>query len=143
MRDSLLAILLPSAVAVGVAVPAATGVASTTRGAAVPAGLVGTWTRTVTAEDARRVGGQKATSVFPGAVWTLSVKRTGAATYTQGYVTIMGQVVVTGPGHVRIKDDSTPDTYAWHRSGSHLTFTKLKDPERDRIVTFSGIWKRK
>jgi hypothetical protein len=57
-------------------VPVAAAIAADGKAEGIDSRLVGTWTRTVTAADVKRVGN---TSIGPGGLWTLTVKPSGAA----------------------------------------------------------------
>ncbi len=105
-----------------------------------PAQLVGRWTRTVTATDAKHTGGIPA-----GTVWTLTIKRTGAASVSSpGVVSFAGSLLPASADRVDIKlGFPFPDAYQWRLSGPLLTFTKVSDRIAYRAALFSGIWKRK
>src|SRR5262245_66554574 len=62
--------------AVAVVIPVANGIASETKASAVPATLVGQWTRTVTAADWKRAGATGFVTSVVGPM-TLTVKTNG------------------------------------------------------------------
>jgi hypothetical protein len=134
--------LLLVALAVGVVVPVASGIAAVTQTSAVPAKLVGKWTRKVTSADVKRTGGY---GVSAGTVCTLTVKRSGVAhldcTNIGGFG---GTIVPAGANRVHINlGIPSPDVYKWRVSGRLLTFTKVKDTVADREAAMEGVWKRK
>src|SRR5262245_61148491 len=110
----------------------------------LPAQLVGTWTRTVTAADVKRdqsYGGPG------GGRWTLTIKANGAASVgSKGLGTFKGPIVAAGPNRVHINVGLVfPNTYSWRVSGRNLTFTKISESRvaTDKLVVFWGTWKRK
>ena len=128
--------------AVAVLIGAGSAIAATTRTSAVPAKLVGKWTRKVTSADVSRAGAYG----FPdGSVCTLTVKKSGATNLT---CTAVGEedgtIVPAGVNRVHIRlGVPTPDVYRWRVSGRLLTFTKVKDTVADREAAMEGVWKRK
>lgn len=110
--------------------------------AAVPAKLVGTWTRKVTASDVARA---HSTGIPPGTVWTLTVKPNGAAVVgSPGIVTFGGKVIPAGVGRARLELGlASPDVYRWSGTTRRLTFDKIRDPVADRVAVFSGAWRRR
>lgn len=134
------------ALAVSVVAPAASGVAAVANTSAVPAPLVGTWTRTVTAADVKRAG---ATLVHAGWPCTLTIKSAGVLNAsiicTGGQPGgFQGIVDVAGAHRVHIKlIEPDPDVYSWHVSGRLLTLTKVKDTAASREAVFWGVWRRK
>jgi hypothetical protein len=143
----LIILLALIAAAVSLVAPAASGIAAVANTSAVPAPLVGKWTRTVTAADVKRVGATY--PVHAGMVCTLTIKKDGVFNASVictggqkgGFV---GTVEVAGPNRVHIKlSDPYPDVYSWHVSERRLTFTKVKDPFANRVAVFSGVWHRK
>jgi hypothetical protein len=128
------------ALAVLAAAGGAIGAAASTR--AVPAKLVGKWTRTVTLADLKRTG---ASGVTVGSVCTLTITKSGAAHMPCTNVGAFdGTIVPAGGDRVHINLGlSTPDVYKWRVSGGRLTFTKVKDTVADRTAAMEGVWKRK
>ena len=130
--------------AVAVVVPVASGIAAATRTSAVPAKQVGKWTRKVTSADVKRTG---ATGTPDGSVWTLTIKKSGAAVVSSpGVDSLDGNIVPAGVDRVHININlvtPTPNIYRWSVSGRLLTFTKISDPIPDRAAIFAGVWKRK
>ena len=138
-------IILLGAVAGAVSLVAASAALPNT--SAVPAPLVGKWTRTVTAADVKRVG-----ATFPvhaGMICTLTIKKDGvwnaSVICTGGQKGgFLGTVDVAGPNRVHIKlSEPIPDVYGWHVSGRRLALTKVKDTFANRDAVFSGVWDRK
>jgi hypothetical protein len=117
-------------------------VAASTPASAVPAKLVGTWTRKVTSEDVARAN---AARVFEGSVCTLTVKQSGDPSnfhlFCKGVGYKDGEIVSAGANRVHI--GPRPNLYTWGVSGGLLTFTEISDPVRDRVAIFSGDWTRK
>ena len=135
------------ALAVSGVAPAASAIAAVANTSAVPAPLVGTWTRTVTAADVKRVG---ATSpVHAGMICTLTIKKGGvlnASVICKGGQPggFQGIVDVAGANRVHIKlSEPVPDVYSWQVSGRLLTLTKVKDTFANRAAVFWGVWRRK
>ncbi len=131
--------------AVAVVVPVASGIAAVSRPSAVPAKLVGKWTRTVTRADVKRGGGLV---LMAGHVFTLTITKSGSSTVScaglGGLCTADGKIVPAGINRVHINVGApTPSLYGWRVSGRLLTFTKLKDSVPDRVEIMWGVWKRK
>ena len=143
-------IILSGLMAIAVAsslVAATSGIAAVVNTSAVPAPLVGTWTRTVAAADVKRVGATY--PVHAGMVCTLTIKKDGpwnaSVICTGGQKGgFVGTVDVAGPDRVHIKlSEPIPDVYGWHVSGGRLTLTKVKDTFANRVAVFAGVWHRK
>ena len=116
--------------------------AETTTTAAVPAELVGEWTRKVTSADVTRTG---ARGVPAGTVCTLTMKKSDEAGVDCGPSVggFEGTVVPAGTDRVHISlGISSPNVYMWRVSGPLLTFTKVKDGVLDREAVLGGVWKR-
>ncbi len=133
---------------VAAVVPAASGIAAVTQRSAVPAKLVGQWTRKVAAADPKRTGGTGGIPV--GSVWTLTIKKSGgfslsgvSATWASGELD--GNILSAGANrvHIHLEPVSPPNVYKWRVSGRLLTFTKISDAEVDRATVMWGVWKRK
>lgn len=123
-------------------VPVADGIAAATEANAVPAKLVGRWTRKITAADVKRTG---AFEILTGSVCTLTIKKSGAASVVcTGVGGFDGLIVTAGTNRVHI-DLGLPgsNVYRWRVSGRLLTFTRISDPIADRAAAFWGVWKRK
>jgi len=139
--------LVPVGVAVSLVTPGASGIAEVANAGAVPAPLVGTWIRTVTAADVKRVGATL--PVHAGMTCTLTIKKDGvlnaSVICTGGQKGgFQGTVDVAGPSQVHIKlSESIPDVYSWHVSGRRLTLTRVKDAFANRTAVFWGVWQRK
>ena len=127
---------------VAVLVPAASGIAAVTQSSAVPAKLVGKWTRKVTSADVKRTGGY---GVPAGTVCTLTIKKSGVAhLFCTNIGGFDGNIVPAGTNRVHINlGDPRANVYGWRVSGRLLTFTKLKDIVADRVAGMEGVWKRK
>ncbi len=132
--------------AVAVVVPVASGIAAATKAGAFPAQLVGPWTRTVTAVDVKRSG---STDVAAGSVWTLTIKKSGAASISGrgGGLALpghTGHIVPAGANRVHIYVPFVfPNVYRWRVSRRLLTFTKISDKLGTNAPVFPGVWKRK
>jgi hypothetical protein len=146
--------VLCSALALGVAVaaPAANGFAAQPNSSAVPAKLVGAWSRNV-----------KQANVLVG-VWTMVVKKNGETNfYTPGgyrpgciakhtcislistsYAVAGGRMTV-GPLSGTFVTCGAKAIYSWKVSGQSLTLKAVADTNKDcapRKALFSGVWKR-
>jgi hypothetical protein len=136
------------AVIAGVTLEAAGLHAAPSSHAALPAKLVGRWTRLVTASDVERAN---APGIRAGSVWTFTVKRSGAAAVgSPGIATFSGRIVPAGADLVHIKlgfgspiGFASLGLYKWRAIGEHLTVVKVRDPIADRVAVFSGSWSRK
>ena len=131
--------------AVAMVVPVASGIAAGTQTSAVPAKLIGTWTRKVTSADVKRAG---ALGIPAGSVCTITVKKSGVFNSyvfcTRGVGGFDGNITPAGTNRVHINLGlSNPNVYRWRVSGRLLTFTKISDPVQDRAVVFWGVWKRR
>jgi hypothetical protein len=130
--------------AVAVVVPVASGIAAVTQARAVPAKLVGTWTRKVTSADVKRAS---AAGILAGSVCTLKIKKSGILNASVFCTTVGGfEGIITPAGTNRVHINlglSNPNVYRWQVSGRLLTFTKIRDPVQDRVAVFWGVWKRK
>lgn len=129
-------------IAVAVVIPAASGLAAETRTSAAPPQLVGKWTRKITSADVKRTGGYPG---LAGAVCTLVIKKTGAASIACGTLAgFTGNIVRAGANRVHINlGTPSPDVYRWRVSRGLLTFTKVRDSEPDRVEAMVGTWKRR
>jgi hypothetical protein len=121
------------------------GVAALSQTRAFPAQLVGQWTRTVTAVDVKRSG---STDVSAGSVWTLTIKKSGAASISTPTSSersrFTGHIVPAGANRVHIYVPFViPNVYRWRVSGRLLTFTKISDKFATAAPVFPGVWKRK
>ena len=132
------------ALAVSLVALAASGIAAVARSSALPAPLLGKWTRTVTSADVKHVG---ATGIPAGSICTLTINHSvlnASVSCTKGVGAFQGIVAPAGANRVHIQlGMPNPDVYSWRVSGSHLTFTKVKDTVPDREAVFLGIWQRK
>jgi hypothetical protein len=130
--------------AVAVVVPVANGIAASSGKSAVPAQLVGVWTRTVTEADAQHAGAGQA---FVGDHCRLMIRKTGkdnASVFLGPSSQLAGGIVSAGAGRVHINLGSpAPDVYRWKVTGRLLTLTKIRDDAPDRVAVFAGVWKRK
>jgi len=141
-RTFLIPSMLVSALAAALALPLASGIASSGKADVVSAKMVGKWTRTVTNADVTKSGGY---GVQAGSKFTLTVKKSGAAVLGSPSLgpPFTGKLVAAGGSQVHIKLGPHPvNVYAWRVSGKHLTFTKIKDSEGDRVAIFVGTWQR-
>ncbi len=141
-------------VTVAMVVPVASGIAAATRASAVPAKLVGVWSRNVTQANWNKYGQGRAG--FPVGVWSIVIKKNGDVEfYVPGsYVTgckacvpdvvtdftIRATSLTVGPVPVC----STKGIYSWKVSGRLLTLRAIADKKCGaREALLSGLWKRK
>jgi len=128
-----------------VIVPGASGVAAESRASAVPAKLVGSWTRKVTRADVKRQ--HYVTDPFTGniigTVWTLAIKKSGDASLA-GIRYYTGPVEPVGANRAHFwLGFYDPNMYKWHVSGRRLTLTKVSDSFTLRAAVLTGVWKRR
>ena len=131
--------LRSSTVVVALVVAVAGGTAAATDSKAVPANLVGRWSRNV--EDA--------TFPFPG-VWSMVIKKNGTVAFYQpggSSVDFTTTFDVTANGRLNVGTVPICPTKAVYRaktSGKLLTITKVSDKQcPTRAKLYSGVWKRK
>lgn len=131
--------------AVAVVIPVPSGMSAVTETSAVPAKLVGTWTRKVTSADVKRenMTDQDVIDAGAGTVWTLRItKRSPASLYGIKYFT--GPIIPAGANRVHIfVGFFYPNVYKWRVSGRLLTLTKVNDSLPIRAAVLRGVWKRK
>ena len=129
-------------------VPVADGIAAATETGAVPARLVGRWSRTVTSSDLNRA---KVPPIsIPTGVWSIVIKRDGSfearrAGAVSGFT---GRLTATAAGRLAIgmlfcAGGFGPNVYRWRVVGKLLTFTKVSDKCGERVAVFTGVWNRK
>lgn len=140
--------------AVAAIIPVATGLAVVTEASAVPAKVVGVWTRNVTRADWTRYGPG---SREPVGVWTMVVKKRGdVALYPPGKYRAGCKACVSHPDFFSIVDlaliigpdarcPGTKGIYHWEAVGRALTIMPIAENKQcwAREATFSGVWKRK
>jgi hypothetical protein len=126
-------------VAVAMVVPVASLAAATTDSKAVPANLVGRWSRNV----------KDATFPFPG-VWSMVIKKNGTVAFIQpgaSSVDFTTTFDVTANGRLNVGTVPicpTKAVYRWKTSGKLLTITKVSDTQcPTRVKLYAGVWKRK
>ena len=122
--------------AVAVIIPVASGIAATTHTGAVPAKLVGRWSRSANA------------ATF--ASWSMVIKKSGAVAFYQpgtSYVDFTTTFNATMGGRLNVgvvPICQTKAVYRWKVSGKLLTIKKVSDPQcPDRVGLYSGVWQRK
>jgi hypothetical protein len=129
-----------------IVVPAASGISAASKATAVPAKLVGTWTRKVTSADVKREHPTDPTGdskIAAGQVWRLTIKKSGPATLSGPYYWV-GPITPAGANRVHISVYvAYPNVYRWRVSGRLLTLTKISDYLPTRAAVLQGIWKRK
>ena len=123
------------------------------QGGTFPTQIVGTWTRKVTSSDIGRahVPQSESGEVFPGAVYTLTIQKSGTASLRLGRGQNgghwSGPIVPAAAHRVHILlPFAFANTYSWRVTGRQLTFTKINDSDRTvhfREAVFGGLWKRK
>jgi hypothetical protein len=127
---------------VAAVIPAASGTASGTKESAVPAPLVGNWTRNVTAADWKRAGATGFVTSFVGPT-PMSVKANGNVRiidFTAKFSPLpRGRVTLSG---VPVCYPKT-GLYRWKVAGGNLTLTKLKDACAAEVGLFTGVWKKR
>ena len=140
--------------AVSVVVPVTSGIAAATEASAVPAKLVGAWSRNATQANWNKYGqGQQG---FPVGVWTMVIKKSGGVEfYTPGgYISGCKKCIpdfvtdfsVAGARLTvaTVPVCSTKGTYGWKVSGRLLTLKVIADKQcGPREALFTGVWKRK
>ena len=113
--------------------------AASTASIPFPAGLVGTWRRTVTKEAVARAG---ANSYLVGRC-TLTVAAGGEAKVSCAAGPFTGSLIPTADDEVQVAMGTTePNAYGWVVDGSRLTLTKRDDPTPDRVAAMEGVWQR-
>ena len=126
-------------VVAAVVVPIAS--AADTKAGAVPANLVGRWTRTVTAADWKRAGATGFVTSVVGPQ-TMVVKANGNVTvvdFTAKFLPLSGgRLSISGVPVCYAKKG----LYGWKVAGRKLTFTKLKDTCAPEVGLFTGVWTR-
>jgi len=125
--------------AVAVVIPVAS--AAETKASAVPAELVGQWTRTVTAADWKRAGATGFVTSFVGP-FTMAVKAKGKVSiidFTARFSPLSGgRLSISGVPVCYPKKG----LYRWKVANRRLTLTKLKDTCAAEVGLFTGVWKR-
>ena len=141
--------------AVAVLVPVASGIAAATDAAALPAKLVGVWSRNLTQANLNKYGLSRA--FHPVGVYTIVVKKRGdvdvylPGKYRAGckacyptfpiFFSAAGARVTIGPD---LECSGTRGVYGWKVSGRALTLKLIADKTcRPREALFPGVWKRK
>jgi hypothetical protein len=128
---------------VAVALPTTSGLGAVERAGTVSPKLVGSWTRTVSSADAKHAA---APAAIAGSVWTLEIEKDGTVAVfdANGAGSFEGTARPTGADRVKFDlGTGTSAIYRWHVANGVLTFAKVSDTDRDRIVVFVGSWKRK
>jgi len=130
-------------------VPFAGGFAAATEASAVPAKLVGRWSRTVTSSDLKRA---KVPPIsVPAGVWSMVIKKDGSFDAARRAATasgFAGRLTATAAGRLAIEmpfcaGGFGPNVYRWRVVGKLLTITKVSDKCGERVAVFTGIWKKK
>jgi hypothetical protein len=114
---------------------------------AVPAKLVGQWTRKVTSSDVFRV---RATSFLVDNGCTLRIWKRGSAHLDCTNLELSGRILPDGPNLVHILDAGpgvqdvfkTTSLYRWRVSARRLTLTTIVDRTPDRAAALQGVWER-
>src|SRR5262245_35566843 len=141
MGKSHSSIALTVVLAIALVVPLASATASETKASAVPAQLVGKWTRTVTAADWKRAGATGFVTSVVGPM-TLTVKPNGMI-----FIYDFSAKFSPLPGG-RLSISGVPvcypkkGLYRWKVASRRLTLTKLKDACAAEVGLFTGVWKR-
>jgi hypothetical protein len=142
MRRTFLIAGTLAALTLALALPLTSGNASGTKPSAVPATLVGQWTRTVTAADWKRAGATGFATSFVGPT-TMAVK-------ANGNVSIIDFIAKFSPlSGGRLSISGVPicypkrGLYRWKVASRRLTLTKLKDACADEVGLFTGVWKKR
>ena len=122
-------------------IPTASGIASGTKASAVPATLVGQWTRTVTASDWKRAGATGFVTSFVGPT-PMAVKANGDVSiidFTAKFSPLSGgRLSISGVPVCYPKRG----LYRWKVANRRLTLTKLKDTCAAEVGLFTGVWKK-
>jgi hypothetical protein len=137
---------------VAVLLPVASGIAAGTSTNAVPASLVGRWTRNVTAAELHHHGEYS----LPAGGWSLvftraggaNVFQPGSACFTSGCdeihfpVTAMGTSMALRPG--KFVCQNATGTYAWKVAAGSLTLKATADKRcPTRVALLTGVWKKR
>ena len=130
-------------------VPVAGGIAAATQASAVPAQLVGQWSRNVTKAELHKYGQY---AELPG-VWTMVITTAGAANFFApvintccAYPDVTMHITVAGTSLTFARGNSictTKGTYTGKVSGRSLALKVIADKCPLRIAVFTGVWKRK
>lgn len=122
--------------AIAVTPTASIAAASGDAASAVPAALVGKWTRIVTPADNNRQGGGLASGR-----WKITIDRRATVTFNgpNGEL-VAGTVAVHGNRIVFAVAAPTTGSYSWKRTGSKVTFKLVADPSGDRRAVVVGAW---
>ena len=139
---------IPVLVAAALTVPVTGGIAAATETGAVPAKLVGRWSRTVTSSDLTRA---KVPPIsIPTGVWSIVIKRDGSfdARRARAVSGFTGRLTATAAGRLTIgmlfcAGGFGPNVYRWRAAGKNLTIIKVSDNCGERVAVFTGVWKRK
>ena len=139
---------------VAVFVPVTSGIAAPTEANAVPATIVGGWSRNATQANFSKYG----QSGFPVGVWTMVIKKSGAvAFYTPGayssgcvakhtcFSDFTTSFAVAGADLTvaSVPVCATKGTYGWKVSRRSLTLRLIADKQcGPREALYTGIWKR-
>ena len=120
----------------------------------VPAKLLGTWTRTITASDWKKAGyGTNVTGLFtmtvkPNGHFAVNVPRntafsTGVPWQVSFSARADGQMTVGPMGECVSDGFLDAGAYRWKVAGRTLTITKVRDKCAFEVRWFVGSWKRK
>ena len=122
---------------VGTLAAAGGALASSDARSFVPPQLRGSWTKTLTAGQARRLG---ASTQLVGK-WRMTVKASGQVTFV-GRRWYSGDLAASPGGFARLElGCKTTNVYTWVRTGRRLTIREGRDREcPDRVALFSGVW---
>jgi hypothetical protein len=105
-----------------------------------PQQLIGTWTRTVSAQDIQRAHAKK---VKAGSKWTLVIRPGTSTASSPGLKGFSGAVVPSSATQVSFElGTHETDLYNFRVAGKTLTFTKYTDDNRERTAILVGVWKR-
>jgi len=106
-----------------------------------PEQLLGTWTRTVSAQDIRREHASK--KVKAGSTWTLVITQRKSTASSPGARPYSGSIIPSSATQVNIEIGvHEANLYNWRRAGKTLTLMKYTDPSADRAAILVGAWKR-
>jgi hypothetical protein len=115
-------------------------VATAAASAAPPHPVIGTWTRTVSAQDISRAHAKK---VKAGSKWTLVITERKTTVSSPGAKTYSGTIIPSSATQASFEiGPKEANLYSWRLTGKTLTLRKYSDPSAERAAILDGAWKR-
>jgi len=108
--------------------------------AAPPHPVIGTWTRTVSAQDISRAHAKK---IKAGSTWKLVITEHKSTLSSPGAKSYSGTIIPSS--RTQVSFELGPDEanlYTWRLAGKTLTLKKYSDPSAERVAILDGAWKR-